>query len=218
MSGRPALGAPDRRVAFAVPTGNFGNVYAGYGVAAAMGLPVSRLVVATNENDILARFFATGRYERGRRRRRPPAPPWTSRSPATSSACCSTSKAATASALRRMRPSRRPAVRAPRLGRARALRRRQADDDGTLARHRRHAAQHRRAGRSAHRRRPAVAGRHRPTARRADGRAGDGASRPSSPTRSKPRPASARRCRRARRPDDDRPSASPLPNDNRLGA
>ena len=51
------LGAPDRPVAFAVPTGNFGNVYAGR-VAAAMGLPVARLIVATNENDILARFFA----------------------------------------------------------------------------------------------------------------------------------------------------------------
>ena len=58
------LGAPDRPVAFAVPTGNFGNVYAGR-VAAAIGLPVDRLVVATNENDILARFLATGRYERG---------------------------------------------------------------------------------------------------------------------------------------------------------
>ena len=57
------LGAPDRAVAFAVPTGNFGNVYAGR-VAAAFGLPVARLVVATNENDILARFFATHRYER----------------------------------------------------------------------------------------------------------------------------------------------------------
>ncbi|MFL5335240.1 MAG: threonine synthase [Geminicoccaceae bacterium] len=58
------LGAPDRSVAFAVPTGNFGNVYAGR-VAAAVGLPVARLVVATNENDILARFLATRRYERG---------------------------------------------------------------------------------------------------------------------------------------------------------
>ena len=58
------LGGPDRPVAFAVPTGNFGNVYAGR-VAAALGLPVARLVVATNENDILARFLATQRYERG---------------------------------------------------------------------------------------------------------------------------------------------------------
>jgi threonine synthase len=57
-----ALGAPHRRVAFTVPTGNFGDVFAGY-VAARMGLPVDRLVVATNVNDILARTFATGTYE-----------------------------------------------------------------------------------------------------------------------------------------------------------
>jgi threonine synthase len=57
-----ALGAPDRKVAFTVPTGNFGDVYAGY-VAARMGLPIDRLVVATNVNDILARAFATGAYE-----------------------------------------------------------------------------------------------------------------------------------------------------------
>ena len=57
-----ALGAPHRKVAFTVPTGNFGDVYAGY-VAQRMGLPVDRLVVATNVNDILARTFATGAYE-----------------------------------------------------------------------------------------------------------------------------------------------------------
>ncbi|HEY6025529.1 MAG TPA: threonine synthase [Pseudolabrys sp.] len=57
-----ALGAPHRKVAFTVPTGNFGDVYAGY-VAHKMGLPVDRLVVATNVNDILARTFATGTYE-----------------------------------------------------------------------------------------------------------------------------------------------------------
>jgi threonine synthase len=57
-----ALGAPKRKVAFTVPTGNFGDVYAGY-VAARMGLPVDRLVVATNVNDILARTFTTGAYE-----------------------------------------------------------------------------------------------------------------------------------------------------------
>jgi len=57
-----ALGAPHRKVAFTVPTGNFGDVYAGY-VAQRMGLPVDRLVVATNVNDILARTFATGEYE-----------------------------------------------------------------------------------------------------------------------------------------------------------
>ena len=55
------LGAPGRSVAFSVPTGNFGDVFAGY-VAAKMGLPVARLVVATNVNDILARALATGDY------------------------------------------------------------------------------------------------------------------------------------------------------------
>ena len=53
------LGAPDRPVAFTVPTGNFGNVYAGY-AAQRMGLPISHFVVATNSNDILARFFDGG--------------------------------------------------------------------------------------------------------------------------------------------------------------
>jgi threonine synthase len=57
-----ALGAPHRKVAFTVPTGNFGDIYAGY-VASRMGLPIDRLVVATNVNDILARTFATGTYE-----------------------------------------------------------------------------------------------------------------------------------------------------------
>jgi threonine synthase len=57
-----ALGAPHRKVAFTVPTGNFGDVFAGY-VATRMGLPVDRLVVATNTNDILARTLATGHYE-----------------------------------------------------------------------------------------------------------------------------------------------------------
>jgi threonine synthase len=56
------LGAPGRQVAFAVPTGNFGNVYAGY-VAHRMGLPVQRLAIATNVNDILARTLASGSYE-----------------------------------------------------------------------------------------------------------------------------------------------------------
>ncbi len=49
-------------VAFSVPTGNFGDVFAGY-AAKRMGLPVARLIVATNVNDILARTLATGRYE-----------------------------------------------------------------------------------------------------------------------------------------------------------
>ena len=51
-------------VRFAVPTGNFGNILAGY-FARRMGLPISRLILATNENDILARFFTTGVYARG---------------------------------------------------------------------------------------------------------------------------------------------------------
>ncbi|MEE8445648.1 MAG: threonine synthase, partial [Alphaproteobacteria bacterium] len=57
-----ALGAPDREVSFAVPTGNFGNVYAGY-AARAMGLPVARLVIGSNRNDILTRFIETGEME-----------------------------------------------------------------------------------------------------------------------------------------------------------
>jgi threonine synthase len=57
-----ALGAPDRKVSFAVPTGNFGNVMAGL-VAKRLGLPIDRLVIATNENDILDRTLKSGRYE-----------------------------------------------------------------------------------------------------------------------------------------------------------
>jgi threonine synthase len=57
-----AVGSPHRKVAFTVPTGNFGDVYAGY-VASRMGLPVDRLVIATNVNDILARTVATGTYD-----------------------------------------------------------------------------------------------------------------------------------------------------------
>lgn len=55
------LGAPHRPVAFSVPTGNFGDVFAGY-VAARMGLPVARLIVATNVNDILHRALSAGDY------------------------------------------------------------------------------------------------------------------------------------------------------------
>jgi threonine synthase len=58
------LGAPDRAVAFSVPTGNFGDVFAGY-VAAQMGLPVAKLIVATNVNDILHRALSTGDYSCG---------------------------------------------------------------------------------------------------------------------------------------------------------
>ncbi|MEM8951525.1 MAG: threonine synthase [Pseudomonadota bacterium] len=59
-----ALGGPWRRVSFSVPSGNFGDVYAGY-AAAKMGLPIDQLIVATNRNDILARFFSTGSYQAG---------------------------------------------------------------------------------------------------------------------------------------------------------
>jgi len=58
------LGAPHRAVSFAVPTGNFGDIFAGY-VARQMGLPIDRLVIASNVNDILTRTLETGRYERG---------------------------------------------------------------------------------------------------------------------------------------------------------
>ncbi|GAM04794.1 threonine synthase [Novosphingobium sp. MBES04] len=58
------LGAPEREVAFSVPTGNFGDVFAGY-VAAQMGLPVAKLVVATNVNDILHRALSSGDYSQG---------------------------------------------------------------------------------------------------------------------------------------------------------
>jgi threonine synthase len=57
-----ALGAPARSVDFTVPTGNFGDIFAGY-VAGRMGLPIGRLRVATNVNDILARTLASGAYE-----------------------------------------------------------------------------------------------------------------------------------------------------------
>lgn len=58
------LGAPHRKVAFSVPTGNFGDVFAGY-VAAQMGLPIEKLVVATNVNDILHRALSEGDYSQG---------------------------------------------------------------------------------------------------------------------------------------------------------
>ena len=57
-----ALGGPDRSLAFSVPTGNFGDIFAGY-LARQMGLPISQLVIATNRNDILHRFLSGNRYE-----------------------------------------------------------------------------------------------------------------------------------------------------------
>jgi threonine synthase len=61
FSAAVSLGAPHRPVRFTVPTGNFGDIYAG-SVARAMGLPVERLVIATNQNDILHRAMSTGTY------------------------------------------------------------------------------------------------------------------------------------------------------------
>jgi threonine synthase len=57
-----SLGAPDRKVSFTVPTGNFGDIFAGY-IAKRMGLPIDRLVVATNQNDILHRCLTGGAYQ-----------------------------------------------------------------------------------------------------------------------------------------------------------
>ena len=63
-------GRADAKATFSVPTGNFGDVFAGF-LAAEMGLPIDRLILATNENDILDRFFRTGVYRRGEVRRTP---------------------------------------------------------------------------------------------------------------------------------------------------
>jgi threonine synthase len=59
-----SLGSPHRPVSFVVPTGNFGDIFAGY-AAKRMGLPIANLVIATNSNDILARTLETGIYETG---------------------------------------------------------------------------------------------------------------------------------------------------------
>jgi len=63
FSAAVALGAPHRPVSFCVPTGNFGDIFAGY-IAREMGLPIDRLVIATNQNDILHRCLQTGTYSR----------------------------------------------------------------------------------------------------------------------------------------------------------
>lgn len=57
-----SLGGPDRSMAFSVPTGNFGDIFAGY-LARKMGLPINQLVIATNSNDILHRFMSGNKYE-----------------------------------------------------------------------------------------------------------------------------------------------------------
>ncbi len=94
------LGAPERAVSFAVPTGNFGDILAGY-YAKRMGLPIERLIIATNENDILARALASGRYEpRGVKATQSPS--MDIRCPRTSSACCSRRRDRIADAVRGM--------------------------------------------------------------------------------------------------------------------
>ena len=62
FSAAVSLGAPHRAVSFTVPTGNFGDIFAGF-VAKRMGLPIDKLIIATNQNDILARTLETGTYE-----------------------------------------------------------------------------------------------------------------------------------------------------------
>ena len=61
FSSAVSLGAPHRAVSFTVPTGNFGDIFAGY-IARAMGLPIEKLVIATNQNDILHRAITSGDY------------------------------------------------------------------------------------------------------------------------------------------------------------
>jgi threonine synthase len=89
----------EQKVSFTVPSGNFGNICAGH-IARMMGLPIDKLVVATNENNVLDEFFRTGVY-RVRKSPRPTTPAarrWTSRRPRTSSASSTTWSAATPSA------------------------------------------------------------------------------------------------------------------------
>ena len=63
FSSAVSLGAPYRKVSFTVPTGNFGDIFAGY-LARNMGLPISQLIVATNRNDILHRFMSGNQYDK----------------------------------------------------------------------------------------------------------------------------------------------------------
>ena len=64
FSSAVSLGAPDRSISFTVPTGNFGDIFAGY-IAKRMGLSIDKLVIATNQNDILHRCLTNGAYEQG---------------------------------------------------------------------------------------------------------------------------------------------------------
>jgi threonine synthase len=121
------LGAP-RKVAFSVPTGNFGDVFAGY-VAAKMGLPIERLIVATNVNDILHRALSTGDYSAGTVTPTA-APAWTFRCPRTSNACCSIcgrDGAALAEQMAGLRRPRRCSFQRPARRRRRAVHQRRAD-------------------------------------------------------------------------------------------
>jgi threonine synthase len=95
-----SLGAPDRKVSFTVPTGNFGDIFAGY-CAKRMGLPIDKLVVATNENDILARTCAPG-ATRCAASQQPPRRRWTSRFRRISSGCCLTRMTGTRAVRRAM--------------------------------------------------------------------------------------------------------------------
>ncbi|MEP4197249.1 MAG: threonine synthase [Aliishimia sp.] len=64
FSSAVSLGSPDRKVSFTVPTGNFGDIFAGY-IARSMGLPIDKLIVATNQNDILHRALSGQGYHKG---------------------------------------------------------------------------------------------------------------------------------------------------------
>jgi threonine synthase len=68
-----ATRSDNEQVSFAVPSGNFGNIYAGY-VAKRMGLPVRRLILAANENDVLDEYFRSGRYRVRRKARKTSSP------------------------------------------------------------------------------------------------------------------------------------------------
>ena len=89
-----ALGSPDREVAFSVPSGNFGNVLAAW-AARRMGVPIARLIVGSNRNDILSRFLDSQRHELSGASSPACRRAWTSRSAAISSACCSSCSTAT---------------------------------------------------------------------------------------------------------------------------
>ena len=153
-----ALGAPHRKVAFTVPTGNFGDVFAGY-VAQAHG-PADRPAGDRHQRQRHPGAHARDRRLRGARRgRRPRRPRWTSRSRRISSGCCSRPTAATPRAVRALMGSLaqsrqlhdRRGRRSPRSARAFAAGR--ADEDETAATIRTRAARDRLSRRSAHRRR-----------------------------------------------------------------